>query len=284
MPKMPSFPPTQDPILAHFQTLSAQRLNAYTHQFDPSAPSPTQAYLDSFEPPSTAYDYNQQGLRAGQGGDGGYGAAQQYHQSQSQYSPNTNSPAFGNTGETERLGQGTANYSYPSRLQSFTKERYSDQDHSGAGVAAGTVGTMGYSDTPRDAMGADKGAKRRKWLCIGIPVVVIVAAAVAVGVYFGTRKSGTSSGSNGSSGAGSGGSGSGSGGSSGTGNGSGNGQGAANNNVFFGVKGSGATGSTVTTDLNTTFTYTNTFGGNWAQDPMNPYSVCSSNPRLILFL
>lgn len=41
----------------------------------------------------------------------------------------------------------------------------------------------------------------------------------------------------------------------------------------FGVAGNGGDGSTVTTDLQATFTYTNGFGGTWAQDPQNPHNV-----------
>ena len=241
---MPSFPPSSDPVLAHFQSRSAQRLTAYTSQFDPSAPSPTQAYLDSFDYP-------------------------QHPQARSaqQYSPNTNSPAFGQTGETDQLG--TANYSYPSRMHN--KEVYE-----GADTPANEIGAMGYSDTPRDYgdAEADKRAKRRKWLFIGIPAVLVIAAAIAVGVYFGTRKNGSSS--NGDGGTGS--SGSGAGGSSGGGAGSGTGTGAGGNGANadlsqFGVKSSGTDGSTVTTDTGATFTYNNPFGGSWAQDPYNPYSV-----------
>jgi hypothetical protein len=42
---------------------------------------------------------------------------------------------------------------------------------------------------------------------------------------------------------------------------------------LWGAAGSGSNGSIVTTDLDVNFTYVNWYGGNWAQDPLNPYSV-----------
>jgi len=44
-------------------------------------------------------------------------------------------------------------------------------------------------------------------------------------------------------------------------------------NSGYGVPGNGGNGSIVKTDLGVEFTYVNQWGGNWAMDPLNPYTV-----------
>lgn len=114
--------------------------------------------------------------------------------------------------------------------------------------------------------------KKRRWLFIGLPVALVIIAAIAVGVVVGVDKAnkaksnpgtGSSSGSDATTGGGGGGSTT----DSGT---PGQDDTASNPNL---TQGSGQSGSTVTTDLGAQFTYTNDFGGSWAQDPENPYSV-----------
>jgi hypothetical protein len=116
--------------------------------------------------------------------------------------------------------------------------------------------------------------KKRRWLFIGLPVALVIIAAIAVGVVVGVDKankaksnpgSGSSSGSDTTTGGG--------GGSTADSGTPGQDDTASNPNL---TQGSGQSGSTVTTDLGAQFTYTNVFGGSWAQDPENPYSVSLS--------
>ncbi|OCF34165.1 exo-beta-1,3-glucanase [Kwoniella heveanensis BCC8398] len=109
---------------------------------------------------------------------------------------------------------------------------------------------------------------KRRWLFFGVPIALVVIAGIAIGVVVGIQKkpsSGSSSGSGSST--------------NGTSSGNGNGNtkgGTSNNNGVWNQyiqKASGGDGDTVTTDLGATFTYTNKFGGHFAQDPYNPYSV-----------
>nr|XP_031862199.1 uncharacterized protein CI109_002161 [Kwoniella shandongensis]KAA5529271.1 hypothetical protein CI109_002161 [Kwoniella shandongensis] len=108
---------------------------------------------------------------------------------------------------------------------------------------------------------------KRRWLFFGVPIGLVVIAAVVVGVIVGTqhKSSSNSSGSSSTSGASK----------NGTKTGTGNGKGGQTTESFnpFITTGSGKDGSIVTTDLGLNFTYTNAFGGSWAQDPYNPYHV-----------
>lgn len=110
---------------------------------------------------------------------------------------------------------------------------------------------------------------KRRWLFIGLPVIIVLAAGVAVGVAIGVTHHKSSSGGK----TGSGDAGSGSGGGSGSGSGTG-GTGTGNNGTTIQTTVQGGTdGSTVKMDDGTTFTYSNQFGGDWWEDPSNPYSV-----------
>lgn len=121
--------------------------------------------------------------------------------------------------------------------------------------------------------------KKRRWIFWGIPIGLILVAGIAVAVVVTVSKQKQAA---------SGGTGSGSGSANGTTTRTGSGTakstktGSATNaakpsatviTTNFGVAGNGADGSTVTTDLGAQFTYTNGFGGTWAQDPENPYNV-----------
>lgn len=106
--------------------------------------------------------------------------------------------------------------------------------------------------------------KKRKAVLIGVPITIVLIIAIAVvGIYFGVIKPKSTTGSNSS----------GSSGSNGNGNGTTTNGGAGTSTTYFGVAGTGKTGSVVTTDQNVNFTYTNNLGGSWAQNPQNPYSV-----------
>lgn len=130
----------------------------------------------------------------------------------------------------------------------------------------GTRGGRGGRGYKKERTCVPTNPTKRRLLFWGVPIGLLIAAGVALGVVFGIGKS--KGGSGGGSGNGSG-SGSGTGGTSGGGTG-----GAAYNATQFGVASSGGTGSTVTTDQGVQFTYQNTFGGYWAQNPGAPYSVC----------
>ncbi|PBK97236.1 glycoside hydrolase [Armillaria gallica] len=92
-------------------------------------------------------------------------------------------------------------------------------------------------------------SRRKKILLIAFGVLAIVAVAIAVPVALLTKNKNSDGSSSGSGGGGSGGGGSGSNGAT-----------------------SGTTGSLITMSDGTTFTYTNTFGGDWAEDPTSPFA------------
>ncbi|WRT68809.1 uncharacterized protein IL334_005789 [Kwoniella shivajii] len=104
---------------------------------------------------------------------------------------------------------------------------------------------------------------KRKWLFIGLPVVLVVIAGVAIGVVVATQKKPSSSSSSGGTKSTSGTT---SGGTSKTG-----GTSQAWNQYV--TPSSGGDSDTVTTDLGVQFKYVNKFGGHWAQNPYDPYSV-----------
>ena len=107
----------------------------------------------------------------------------------------------------------------------------------------------------------------RRWLFWGVPIGLVIAAGIAVGVVLGvTKHPKSSSGSSGSSSDSS----SSSSGQSGVTSGTTAGD---NSSTVETTAASGQSGSTVTTDLGVQFTYQNDFGGSWAIDPENPYSV-----------
>ncbi|EAL19968.1 hypothetical protein CNBF2950 [Cryptococcus deneoformans B-3501A] len=106
---------------------------------------------------------------------------------------------------------------------------------------------------------------KRRLLFFGVPILLVVAAAAIIGGVVGSQKrhSASNDSSNGDSSSGT----SGGGGSNSTSDTD------ANTWNSFIQPGSGGDGSIVTTDLGVNFTYSNAFGGTWAQDPYDPYSV-----------
>lgn len=108
---------------------------------------------------------------------------------------------------------------------------------------------------PTRTMAAQQKAKRRKMFIIVAIVALIIAVAVAVivPVILTRKKDSSSSGSSQSGSSGGGGGGGGSGGSSGA--------------------ITGKSGSRITMEDGTTFTYTNDFGGDWSADPKHPFGV-----------
>jgi glucan 1,3-beta-glucosidase len=112
--------------------------------------------------------------------------------------------------------------------------------------------------------------KKRRWVFIGIPVALVVIAAIAVGVVVGVdqankAKARSETGASGS------GTTKGGGGGASTDTGT-PGQDDTASNPYL-MAGTGQAGSTVTTDLGAEFVYSNDFGGSWAQNPEDPYSV-----------
>lgn len=106
---------------------------------------------------------------------------------------------------------------------------------------------------------------KRRLLFFGVPILLVVVAAAIIGGVVGSQKrhSASNDSSNGDSSSGT----SGGGGSNSTSDTD------ANTWNSFIQPGSGGDGSIVTTDLGVNFTYSNAFGGTWAQDPYDPYSV-----------
>ena len=118
--------------------------------------------------------------------------------------------------------------------------------------------------------------KKRRWLFRGIPIALVIIAAIAIGVIVAivhhNKTSTSTSGSSTKSSADSNGKSSGS--TTSTSSGiSAQASAIAADIAEFGASGTGLDGSIVTTDLGVNFTYTNSFGGSWAQNPENPYSV-----------
>nr|XP_018258948.1 exo-beta-1,3-glucanase [Kwoniella dejecticola CBS 10117]OBR81106.1 exo-beta-1,3-glucanase [Kwoniella dejecticola CBS 10117] len=103
---------------------------------------------------------------------------------------------------------------------------------------------------------------KRKLCFFGIPLLLVVIAGVVIGVVVATshKPSASSSDSSGSST-----------GTGGTGTKNGNG-GQTTWNQYI-KPSSGGDGDMVTTDLGVQFKYQNKFGGHWAQNPYDPYSV-----------
>ena len=103
---------------------------------------------------------------------------------------------------------------------------------------------------------------KRRGLFFGVPIALLVIAAIAVGVTVGVSKhndnANHANNGNGTANSGQ------------DGNNGGNGGG---NVTQLGTAGNGGNGSMATTDLGVEYTYTNPFGGTWAQDPKTPYMV-----------
>ena len=123
------------------------------------------------------------------------------------------------------------------------------------------------SKQKRSCMPTDK--KKRRWVFIGVPVVLVIIAAIIVGVLVGIdQKNKPKSGS-----------------SSSTGSGAGTGGGTAkptstgipgldntSNNPYI-TTSSGQTGGKAVTDLGVEFDFANSYNGDWAQNAESPYSV-----------
>ncbi|WWD06575.1 hypothetical protein V865_004668 [Kwoniella europaea PYCC6329] len=105
---------------------------------------------------------------------------------------------------------------------------------------------------------------KRKLLFFGVPVILVIIAGIAIGVVVGTQHKPSSDSSSSSGGS--------SKGSTGNTNGGTGGNSQTTWNQYI-KPSSGGDGDTVTTDLGVQFKYVNKFGGHWAQNPYDPYSV-----------
>lgn len=157
---------------------------------------------------------------------------------------------------------------------SFTAERYDSAAHLRAddvptpphnSDAPTPTGKEDYAFSPGRGL-VPTNPKKRRALFIGVPVAVVLIAAIVVGVVVGVTRKHSGSGS---SSAGSGGS---------TSQDPNAGSPTATDAsgavpTIVASEGQGGDGSTVKTDAGAEFTYQNSFGGFWAQDPNNPYSV-----------
>jgi glucan 1,3-beta-glucosidase len=162
------------------------------------------------------------------------------------YSPGMESPGVSN--EKDRLGDYVATH-YPSQ----------------ANLAPGvyetrveTVTTTSRSkkyQQPRTCVPTNP--TKRRWLFIGLPIVLFLIAGIIIGVIVATSHKPTGNASNAADSPGS----------------------PLTPSAIYNrtqvpiVAGAGETGSTITTDKGETFVYTNTYGGNWNQDPGRPYTV-----------
>lgn len=172
----------------------------------------------------------------------------------------------------------------------------------GSGVGAGDVatpfiggeksvdsmnGNQAANNAKRDRMldsyAGKRGGSRRRLIILAAALagVVVLALVIALPVVL-TRKNGNPSNNTSQPGGGDGGGGGGGGGDGGgNGNGGGNG-GGGEPPVSAPI--TGGDGSTVTTDKNTTFTYRNSFGGFWVQDPDDPFNMNAQAQSCVLFL
>jgi hypothetical protein len=165
------------------------------------------------------------------------------------------------SGQSSFRNQFPSDHLLTSQYASRTREKYSTT--SGSREGGSEEPKKGRSCMPTDR-------KRRRWLFIGVPVALVIIAAIIVGVLIGIDQNNKPKSGSGSS-AGSGG------GTTGDGNGTPTDTGTTglddtSSNPYL-TAGTGKSGSTVTTDLGVQFDYVNNFGGEWAQNPENPYSV-----------
>ena len=124
--------------------------------------------------------------------------------------------------------------------------------------------TGGYSDAnykgPRTCIPSNP--TKRRWLFWGVPIGLVIIAGIAIGAAVAVSKSNQDKTKAPSPTASS--------------TGSTNSTGGATTDVpdnNFDVKGSGSDGSAVQMADGGSFTYSNSFGGTWAVDPYDPYSV-----------
>lgn len=237
----------RNPLLSHLESQRQTRLNNYLNpnQAYDLQPSPTHAYLEDFDSvPSTPEPEHRPNFAAPPGGSpyGGIGLGSPRHQS-----PAMSSPGLDYTEKDPLDGDRFGANQYSSN-HFLAPTQYPSRNASGNSGSGGRQPRQ-----PSEKRSAKRGClptnpTKRKWLFIGLPIILIVIAAGAgVGVYFGMKKPTTS-----------------------TGAGSSTGSTPAEN---FGVAGTGKTGSVVTSDLGVQFTYTSWYEGSWAQNPQNPYSV-----------
>jgi hypothetical protein len=233
-------------LISQLNQQRQQRLNDYlnpTQAYD-LQPSPTHAYLEEFDSIASTPDIDHRPNFGTAGtGYGGIGLGSPMSPARG-FSPGMSSPGLDTT-EKDPLGGGFGANQYSSNhFLAPTQYPVNNQVRRGS--------EKSYSRSDKRGGCLPTNPTKRKWLFIGVPVIlVLVAAGAGVGAYFATKKpAAAKSGSGGASG--------------GT---------ASDAPVNFGVAGTGKTGSVVTTDLGVTYTYTNPFDGSWAQNPQNPYSV-----------
>ncbi|KAF8215056.1 glycoside hydrolase superfamily [Mycena galopus ATCC 62051] len=104
-----------------------------------------------------------------------------------------------------------------------------------------TVGLTSRNTTRREKN--SRNSRRRKIIIISVSLLVVVVVAVSVPIALSSSNKGTSSANS-----------------------------ASGKSTSSGPT-SGTTGSLITTDDGTTFTYTNNFGGDWGWDPESPFSL-----------
>lgn len=185
------------------------------------------------------------------------------------------SPSVHSMASTPDLASDKEGFGQPSSNgfdNQFPSDRYLTSDYTSRTrekyLEASGQRTVGFEPQSARRSCIPTDPKKRRWVFWGIPIAIIVIAGIAVGVAVGvTQGNKSTTGAGSSSGAGNGGS---------TGGGNGNGDTVAPddpaNNPHI-TTASGESGSTVTTDLGVQFTYQNDFGGSWAQNTEDPYSV-----------
>jgi hypothetical protein len=226
-------------------------------------PSPTHAYLEDFDSvPSTPDVDHRPNFGIGGTGYGGIGLGSP--RTPRDLSPGMSSPGLDASEKDPLGGFGANQYSSNHFLAPAPyPTRYPDASPggSGGGRQPRQISEKNYKQPGKRGC-LPTNPTKRKWLFIGLPIIlVVVGAGAGVGAYFGLAKKPAASGSVGGLG--------------GT---------ASSTPVNFGVAGSGKNASMVTTDLGATFQYVNWFEGTWAQNPQNPYSVCSLPARRYISL
>ena len=114
----------------------------------------------------------------------------------------------------------------------------------------GQYGQYG-SESKRSCIPASK--NKRRLLFFGVPIALVIIAGIVVGAVVGTSKSNQKS--SGSSGKGS------------------DGNGSDSDGTAVVAASNGTSGSNITMSNGKSFTYINDFGGSWAVNPSDPYSV-----------
>ncbi|KAL1410922.1 hypothetical protein Q8F55_001865 [Vanrija albida] len=235
MPRSPRTPPpVSAPLMSISSPYGADSLHApHGHEEYELGPSPTHAYL----------------------ADGTYN-----RDNNPFATPNHSNPGLmeKDHGEQGLPREGALRERYPNEYPSYDSDRnlFAASGGNGGSPASGLRNER--YDEPRKS--------KRKWLWILLGLLAVLAIGLGVGLGVGlTRNKKSSSGGS----------------SSGNNNGGGApGPAASGSDNIPGVPNqvspsaaSGLDGSFVTSDRGVNFTYVNKFGGKWAQDPDNPYSV-----------